>query len=69
MVQALAPTHLNLGREMNPVVMTKDEFLQKYEHGDRFVTRIIEEPKIFLIGTDDDLGKLTENRSTQRTLG
>ena len=63
-VQALAPTHLNLGREMNPVVMTKDEFLQKYEHGDRFITRIMEESKIFLIGTDDDLGKLTGNRST-----
>ena len=65
-VQALASTRLKLGREVNPVAMQRDDFLQKYEKGERFVKRIIKEPKIFLIGTNDDLGKLTENRSTQR---
>jgi predicted nucleotidyltransferase len=68
-VQALASTHQQLGREVNPVVMQRDEFLQKYQHGERFITRIIEESKIFLIGTDDDLGKLIEDRSAQRTPG
>lgn len=64
-VQALAPTHQQLGREVNPVVMQRDEFLQKYEHGERFITRIMEDDKIFLIGTNSDLGKLVENRSAK----
>jgi predicted nucleotidyltransferase len=68
-VQALASIHQQLGREVNPVVMQRDEFLQKYEQGERFVTRIMEEAKIFLIGAGDDLEKLVENRPTQGTSG
>ena len=44
-VQALASIHRQLGREVNPVVMQRDEFLQKYEQGERFVTRIMEEER------------------------
>lgn len=68
-VLAFASTYEQLGREVNPVVVTKEEFLQKCEQGDRFVTRIVNEPKIFLIGTNDDLGKLTQNRTAKRASG
>ena len=61
-VQAFAPTHERLGREVNPVVMTKAKFVQKCEQGDRFITRIVTETKIFLIGTNNDLGKFIEDR-------
>lgn len=43
-------THEYLGREVNPVVLSDDEFRSKFLHGDRFVSRIVNEPKIFLIG-------------------
>ena len=62
-VHAFAQTHGRLGREVNPVVMSKSEVLNKHVQGDRFVTRIIDEPKLFLIGTADDLGKLIKDRA------
>jgi predicted nucleotidyltransferase len=61
-VQAFATMHERLGREVNPVVLTKANFLQKLQKNDRFITRIVEEPKIFLIEESDDLGKLAEDR-------
>lgn len=50
-VKAVAPTHERLGREINPVVMPRSDFLRKQKEGDRFVARVIREPKLFLIGT------------------
>lgn len=54
-----------LGREVNPVVMRRRDFIKKRAEGDRFVTRILKETKIFLIGTANDLGKLTEDRAVK----
>lgn len=52
-----------LGRDVNPVVMTTAAFQNKYRKGDRFVSRIVREPKIFVIGDASELGKLTEDRA------
>lgn len=60
-VQALAQTHARIGREINPVVMSRDVFRTKYAKGDRFVTRVVKEPKIFVIGKANDLGKLAKD--------
>ncbi|HUO43496.1 MAG TPA: nucleotidyltransferase domain-containing protein [Burkholderiales bacterium] len=62
-VGALAPLRDRLGREINPVVMSKAEFQNKYREEDRFVRRIAREPKLFLIGTADDFGKLVKDRT------
>lgn len=64
-VQAFAETHARLGRDVNPVVMSKREFRAKHRARDRFVTRIAREPKIFLIETEDDFRKLIEDRAAQ----
>ena len=50
-----------LGREVNPVVMTRAAFRAKRKTGDRFVTRVATEPKIFLIGDASEFGKLAED--------
>ncbi|NOQ51911.1 MAG: hypothetical protein GQ578_06825 [Desulfuromonadaceae bacterium] len=47
---ALTDTHETLGREINPVVMSREEFGQKYAEKDRFVCRVMNEPKIFVRG-------------------
>lgn len=52
-----------LGREVNPVVMTKAAFQEKLRQGDRFVSRVAKEPKIFLIGDARELGKLAKDRA------
>ena len=61
-VQAFYPIHGRLGREINPVVMSKGQFRSNFLHVDRFVSRIVKESKIYLLGTSDDLGKLVEDR-------
>jgi predicted nucleotidyltransferase len=52
-----------LGREVNPVIMSKKEFRAKYSAGDRFVSRVSKEPKIFVIGDASEFGKLAEDRA------
>jgi predicted nucleotidyltransferase len=52
-----------LGREVNPVVMTKSAFMAKHRQGDRFISRVAKGPKILLIGDAGEFGKLTEDRS------
>lgn len=56
-VKALHSTQEKIGRELNPVVMSPDEFRRKQEAGDGFVREIIAKEKIFLIGDEDELGK------------
>jgi predicted nucleotidyltransferase len=62
---ALVKTHVLLGREVNPVVMSREEFVNKFHAGDRFVRRIAGEAKIFVKGGAHDFGKLVEDRATQ----
>jgi predicted nucleotidyltransferase len=64
-VLALAHLRERLGREVNPVAMSRSEFASQHREGDRFVTRVMKEPKLFVIGTADVLGKLAKDRTTQ----
>jgi hypothetical protein len=55
-VGVLAPLHERLGRIVNPVVMTLAEFRSQRASGDRFVSRLVKEPKLLVIGSADDIG-------------
>ena len=57
MVQAV------LGREINPVVMTMDKLLAQLRKKDRFATRVLEEPKLFVIGGEDEFAKFIEDKT------
>lgn len=61
-VQTIYSSQEALRREVNPVVMSSSDFNSKILQGDRFVSRIVSEPRIFLIGGSNELGKLTANR-------
>lgn len=56
-VVSLADMHGKLGREINPVVMSHGQLIAKLDSGEQFVTRVMSEPKLFLIGDEHDLGK------------
>lgn len=56
-VMALTDMHRKLGREINPVVMAYEQFISKLDAGEQFVTRIMNEQKIFLVGDEHDLRK------------
>jgi predicted nucleotidyltransferase len=62
-VAALAPACDRLRREVNPVAMTPKDFKAKLAAHDRFVARIVREPKIFLIGDARELGELAQDRA------
>ena len=63
-VAALAPVQEKLRREVNPTVMKPEEFARKLRTRDGFVVNLRREPKIWLIGNDDDLAKLAKDRAT-----
>lgn len=62
-VEACHTGSQRLGREVNPVVMTKAAFQDKVRQGDRFISRVAKEPKIYLIGDAIEFGKLAEDRA------
>jgi predicted nucleotidyltransferase len=64
-VKSLAPVGQTLKREINPVVMTNDKFHSLVEKNDRFAMRVIEEPKLFVIGDEGEFAKLNQDRSTR----
>lgn len=49
-----------IGREINPVVYTPDEYQRRLREGNHFLQSLQNEPKIFLIGSDDELRRLVE---------
>jgi predicted nucleotidyltransferase len=62
-VKALTATQSRLGREINPVVMSRRDVRAKFKAGDRFLARVAREAKVFLIGTEDDFRKLAKDRA------
>lgn len=62
-VLALSPAEEMLRREVNPHVYSPTEFRKKFADGEPFIARVFEEPKIYLTGTEDDLGKLAGHRT------
>lgn len=57
-VAALLPAQESLRREINPFVATPTEYAQRLSQHDFFLTAVVEQEKIFLIGDDDDLARL-----------
>jgi len=62
-VEASHSARERLGREVNPVVMSSEAFRAKQRGRDRFLSRVLKEPKIFVIGDASELGKLAEDRA------
>jgi predicted nucleotidyltransferase len=63
-VKALSPVQETLQREVNPVVMTAKKFSDLSGRKDRFVTRVLSEPILFVKANRDELAKLVEDRAT-----
>lgn len=54
-VAALADAEKDLGRTINPSIYKRDEFRRKIAGDNAFLKRVLEQPKVFLIGADDGL--------------
>jgi len=62
-VLALSTAEEMLRREVNPHVYSLREFKKKFAAREPFLVRVTEGPKIYLTGTEDDLGKLAGHRA------
>jgi len=51
----LHPLGEKLGRDVNPTIYTLAELRKRIESGSSFVTRVWQQPRLWLIGSDDDL--------------
>lgn len=61
-VKALSSVQADIGREINPVVMTVNELMRQVAKKERFAMRVLDEPKIFFIGDEDGFAKLIRDR-------
>lgn len=52
---ALHPVAERLGRQVNPTVYARDELRSRIADGNSFVIRVLQQPRQWLIGSDDDL--------------
>jgi len=59
-VNAITKAQHELGREVNPSTYPVDEFRQKVSTSHHFINTVLKEPKIFLIGDENDLRRLAQ---------
>src|ERR1035437_3411524 len=52
---ALEVASTQLGRTVNPTIYSTKELTKRIKQGEAFVTRVLVQPKLWLIGGDDDL--------------
>jgi hypothetical protein len=63
-VRAIYPAQTELSREINPVVYSAQEFKRRAQEQDPFVLELLSKPKIFLMGTENDLSQLAGHSAT-----
>lgn len=64
-VRALAPAQAALRREVNPVIYPALEWSRRIAAGEPFLTRVLAEPKLFIIGAEHDLAKPAAHRKAE----
>jgi predicted nucleotidyltransferase len=52
---ALEPITSRLGRLVNPTVYTTKDFVRRRKQGNAFLTRVVAQPKVWVIGGEDEL--------------
>jgi predicted nucleotidyltransferase len=52
---SLETVSMQLGRTVNPTILTKKELTKRVKQGEAFITRVLAQPKVWLIGGEDDV--------------
>jgi predicted nucleotidyltransferase len=63
LVRVLAPAQQALRREVNPAVMRPKDFAAKVAAGDGFARSVVQGPRIWLLGSEDDFAELVAHRA------
>ena len=54
---AMQDPEMRLGRKINPMLMSRAELRRKREDDSGFAARVLAQPKVMIIGSEDDLAK------------
>ena len=57
-VEVFLPLEESLQRTINPTIFDKKDFVSRLKDGGSFVTRVMEQPKIIIKGSEDDFRKI-----------
>jgi len=63
LAKALFPLHEALGREVNPVLHSPQEFAARAKRGEAFAREVLHKPRLWVMGDEDDLGELVGDPS------
>lgn len=55
LINQLLATEVRLGRGINTIIYTSADVRQRLRDGNAFLTRILEQPKIWIVGNESDL--------------
>lgn len=66
LVACLIPAGEKLGREINPHVMTLEEYLDRCAQGEHFVCSVIGTHRRMIVGDEDELRRLENQRLAKR---
>jgi len=55
LIQKISGLESELNREINHTIYTKEEFKKEIENKNSFILEVLKEPKIFLVGKQDEL--------------
>ena len=61
----LAPVEAQLGRPIKPNVYTMDEMRERFTTGQSFIQRVVDQPKDWLIGTEDGFLQALQSTATE----
>jgi predicted nucleotidyltransferase len=64
-IAAIQPAEKRLGRDVNPTVYSMDEFRAKVQAKHHFVTTVLAEPKMFVLGEGDQLSRIERVEPTE----
>jgi predicted nucleotidyltransferase len=64
-VRALERAQEAIRREINPTVMSRHDFVQRLQQRDSFVATIWKEPKLWVLGSADELGEPGQDPSAR----
>jgi predicted nucleotidyltransferase len=63
LIKAIKPASESLGRTINPTLFTVAELRRKVLQHNHFITSILDEAKLFVIGNDHELARFTQSPS------
>jgi predicted nucleotidyltransferase len=53
----------HLGREVNPIVYSEAEFAAKLRAGNRFLAAVLDKPRLYVVGTEDDVRRASQTET------